>query len=89
MIINASSSVFLLNKQTEKSAIMHRQEISTTVMEYSIGFFVFKKFDKAVNSFVNPRDMHAFPTIQKKSRSKMTTMIYPSEKSSTNLQNRK
>ena len=40
--------------------------MSTTVMECNIGFTFFKKFDKAVNSFVNPRDMHAFPTILNK-----------------------
>ena len=27
-------------------------------------FFLFKKFDKAVNTFVNARDMHVFPTIR-------------------------
>ena len=26
-------------------------------------FLFFKKFDKAVNTFVNARDMHPFPTI--------------------------
>ena len=31
-------------------------------MECNIGFSSFKKFDKAVNKFVNARDMHAFPT---------------------------
>ena len=36
------------------------------VMECNIGFSSFKKFDKAVNTFVNARDMHAFPTIWKK-----------------------
>ena len=29
-------------------------------------FSFFKKFDKAVNTFVNARDMHAFPTIRNK-----------------------
>ena len=37
-----------------------------TVMEYNIGFSFFKKFDKVVNTFVNARDMHAFPTIRNK-----------------------
>ena len=44
--------------------IMHRQEISIPVMECNIGFSFFKKFDKAVNTFVNAREMHAFPTIR-------------------------
>ena len=35
-------------------------------MECSIGFSFFKKFDKVVNTFVNVRDMHAFPTIWNK-----------------------
>ena len=35
-------------------------------MECNTGFSIFKKFDKAVNTFVNARDMHAFPTIWKK-----------------------
>ena len=35
-------------------------------MESKIGFSFFKKFDKAVNIFVNARDMHAFPTIRNK-----------------------
>ena len=35
-------------------------------MECNIGFSFFKKFDKAVNTFVNARDMHAFPTIRNK-----------------------
>ena len=29
-------------------------------------FYFFKKFNKAVNTFFNARDMHAFPTIRKK-----------------------
>ena len=36
------------------------------VMECNIGFYFFKKFDKAVNTFFNARDMHAFPTIWNK-----------------------
>ena len=36
------------------------------VMECSIGFSFFKKFDKVVNTFFNVRDMHAFPTIWNK-----------------------
>ena len=36
------------------------------VMECNIGFSFFKKFDKAVNTFANARDMHAFPTIRNK-----------------------
>ena len=35
-------------------------------MERNIGFSFFKKFDKSVKTFVNARDMHAFPTIQNK-----------------------
>ena len=35
-------------------------------MECNIGFSFFKKFDKAVNTFVNAREMHAFPTIWNK-----------------------
>ena len=35
-------------------------------MECNIVFSFFKKFDKAVNTFVNAREMHAFPTIQNK-----------------------
>ena len=65
MIINASSSVLLLDKRTKKT-IMHRWEMSIPVMECNVGFSFFKKFDKAVNTFVNARDMHAFPTIQNK-----------------------
>ena len=45
---------------------MHRQELSIPVIECNIGFSFFKKFDKAVKKFVKARDMHAFPTIQKK-----------------------
>ena len=67
MTINASSSVFLLNKRTKTQTIMHRQEMSIPVMECSIFFSFFKKFDKVVNTFVNARDMHAFPTTRKKS----------------------
>ena len=37
----------------------------SAVMECNIGFSFFKNFDKAVNTFVNARDMHDFPTIQK------------------------
>ena len=59
------------------------------VMECNIGFYFFEKFDKAVNTFVNARDMHAFPTIRKKSRSKMTTIIYPLERISKNPWNQK
>ena len=35
-------------------------------MECNIGFSFFKKFDKSVNTFVNARDMHDFPTIRNK-----------------------
>ena len=35
-------------------------------MEWNIGFSSFNKFDKAVNTFVNSRDINAFPTIQNK-----------------------
>ena len=66
MIINASSSVLILDKQKKKKTIMHRQEVSIPVMECNIGFYFFKEFDKAVNTFVNTRDMHAFPTIWNK-----------------------
>ena len=64
MITNAYSSVLLLNKRKKIKTIMHRQEMSIPVMKCNIGFSFFKKFDKAVNTFVNARDMHAFPTIQ-------------------------
>ena len=63
MIINVSSSVFLLDKQTKTKTIMHRQEMLIPVMEWNIGFSFFKKFDKAVNTFVNARNMFDFPTI--------------------------
>ena len=66
MIINASSYVLLINKRTKTKRIMHRQEISIPVMECNIGFSFFKNFDKAVNTFVNARYMHAFPTIRNK-----------------------
>ena len=66
MIINASSSVLLLDKRTKTKTIMHRQEMSIPVMECKIGFYFFKKFDKVVSTFVNARDMHAFPTIRNK-----------------------
>ena len=35
-------------------------------MECNIGFYLFKKFEKLVNTFINTRDMHAFPTIRNK-----------------------
>ena len=35
-------------------------------MECNIGFSFFKKFDKAVNTFVNAREMHTFPPIWNK-----------------------
>ena len=66
MIINAFSSVLLLDKWTKTKTMMHRQEMSIQVMECNIGLSFFKKFDKAVNKFVKARDLHAFPTIQKK-----------------------
>ena len=66
IIVNASSSVFFLDKQTKTKTIMHRQEMSIPVMEFNICFYFFKKFDKAVNTFFNVRDIHAFPTIQNK-----------------------
>ena len=65
-IINASSSVLILDKQTKTKTIMHRQEMSIPVMECNIDFSFFKKFDRAVNKFINARDMHAFPTIRNK-----------------------
>ena len=40
--------------------------MSIPVIEFNIGFYFFKKFDKAVNKFVNARDMHDFPTIWNK-----------------------
>ena len=40
--------------------------MSIPVIECNVGFSFFKKFDKAVKTFVNARDMHAFPTIRKK-----------------------
>ena len=40
--------------------------MSIPVMECNIGFSFFKKFEKAVNTFFNARDMHAFPTIRNK-----------------------
>ena len=88
-IINASSLVLILNKRMKTKTIMHRREMTISVMECNIGFYSFKKVDKAVNTFVNARYMHAFPTIRKKSKSKMTTIIYPSGRSSTNHRNRK
>ena len=66
MIINASSSVLLLDKQTKTKKIMHRQEMSTTVTKCNIDFSFFGNFDKVVNTFVNARDMHAFSTIRNK-----------------------
>ena len=36
------------------------------VKEWNIGFSFFKKFDKAVNTFVNARDMHVFQAIWNK-----------------------
>ena len=66
MIINDSSSVLLIEKQTKTKTIMHRQEILIPIMECKIGFYFFNKFDKAVNTFVNARDMHDFPTIRNK-----------------------
>ena len=35
-------------------------------MECNIDFSFFGNFDKSVNTFVNARDMHAFPTIRNK-----------------------
>ena len=66
MIINASSSVLLLDKRTKTKSIMHRREMLIPVMECNIGFSYFKKFDKAVNTFFNARDVHVFPTIRNK-----------------------
>ena len=66
MIINASSSVLLLDKQTKTKMSMHRIEMSIPVMECNIGFLFLKKFYKAVNTFFNARYMHAFPTIRNK-----------------------
>ena len=66
MIINAYSYVLLLDKQTKTKKIMRRQEMSIPVMEWNIGFSFFKKFDKAVNTFVKAREMHALPTIRNK-----------------------
>ena len=66
MIINASSSILLLDKRTKAKIIIHRQEMSIPVMECSIGFSFFNNFDKVVNTFVNARYMHAFPTIRNK-----------------------
>ena len=66
MIINASSSILLLDKRTKTKQIMHRKEIWIPEIECNIGFSFSRKFDKAVNKFVNARDMHAFPTIQNK-----------------------
>ena len=40
--------------------------MSIPVIECNIGFSFFKDFDKAVNTFVNARDMSAFPTIRNK-----------------------
>ena len=40
--------------------------MSILVMECNIDFSSFKKFDKAVNTCVNARDMHDFPTIRTK-----------------------
>ena len=40
--------------------------MSIPVIECNIGFSFFGKFDKSVNTFVNARDMHAFPTIRNK-----------------------
>ena len=59
VIIHASSSL-LLDKRTKTKTIIHRQEISIPVMEFNIGFSFFNKFDKAVNTFVNTRNMHYF-----------------------------
>ena len=89
MIINASSYVSILDKRTKTKTIMHRQEISIPVIECNIGFSFFKKFDKAVNTCVNAREMHAFPTIRKKFRSKTMTMIYSLERNSEVFRSRK
>ena len=40
MIINASSSVLLLDKRTKTKTIMHRQEMSIPVMEFNFFFFL-------------------------------------------------
>ena len=40
--------------------------MSIPEMDCDIGFSFFKKFDKAVNTFVNARYIHAFPNIQNK-----------------------
>ena len=40
--------------------------MSIPVMECNISFYFFKNFDKVANTFVNDRDMHAFPTIRNK-----------------------
>ena len=66
MIINASFSVLLLDKRIKTKTIMHRQEMSIPVMECNNCFSFFNNFDKGVNTFVNARDMHDFPTIRNK-----------------------
>ena len=66
MIINASSYVLLINKRTKTKTIMHRQEMSIPVMECNISFSFFKKFDKAVKTFVKATEMHDFQTIRNK-----------------------
>ena len=66
MIINAYSYVLILNKLTKTKIIIHRKEMSIPVIECNIGFSFLKKFYKAINTFVNARDMHAFPNIQNK-----------------------
>ena len=66
MIINDYSYILLLDKLTKTKTILHSQEMLIPVMECNIGFCFFKKFNKAVNTFVNTRDMHAFPTIRNK-----------------------
>ena len=40
--------------------------MSIPAMECTIGFSFFKIFDKAVNTFVNSRYMHDFPTTRNK-----------------------
>ena len=83
MIINASSSVLLLDKRTKTKTIMHRQEMLIPVMECNNGFYFFKKFDKVVKSLSTQGICILSQPFKIKCRSKRPTGIYSSERNPT------
>ena len=77
MTINASSSVLLLEKRTKTKTIMYRQEMSIPLMKGNIGFYFSRILTKRLTLLSTPGACMIFQPPETKSRSKMTTMIYP------------